>query len=150
MIPPIVKVWNRHTFEKQDISEQFQYAVSIQEYDEVPHVVRPDYRGHRLNLYFFDTERTDEPGYPLKSDIDQLMCFSEKWVRKAHEDPFSARLVIHCFAGVSRSAACAMLPLCLYYDDYQAASEHLYNRYPYVMPNTLILKMIKELRGYSY
>jgi predicted protein tyrosine phosphatase len=150
MMPPIVKVWNRHTFEKQDISEQFQYAVSIQEYDEIPNVVRPDYRGQRLNLYFFDTERTEEPGYPQKSDIDQLMRFSEKWVGLARDDPFSARLVIHCFAGVSRSAACAMLPLTLYYDDYHMASEHLYDRYPYVFPNTLILKIIKELLGYSY
>lgn len=149
-LPPIVKVWDRHKFESQDISQQFQYAVSIQEYDEVPNVVRPDYRGHRLNLYFFDTALADGLGSPMQSDIDQLMCFSEKWARNAREDPFSARLVIHCFAGISRSAACAMLPLCLYYNDYQEASEYLYDRFPYVLPNTLILKIIKELLGYSY
>jgi predicted protein tyrosine phosphatase len=147
---PFVEVWSRQLFEKKDISNQFQYAVSIQEFDECPNVVRPDYKGDRLNLYFFDTHLTDRIGHPLESDIDQLMVFSEKWLKVAKEDVFSARLVIHCFAGISRSAACAMLPLCLYYDDYQKASEHLYERFPYVMPNTLILKMIKELLGYTY
>ena len=149
MKPPIVNVWDRQTFEKKDISERFQYAVSIQECDEYPIVLRPDYRGERLNLYFYDVSREVGLGYPSQTDMDQLMVFSEKWLRQAKEDPFSARLVVHCFAGISRSAACAMLPLCLYYQDYQKASEHLYLRYPYVYPNTLILKMIKEMLGYS-
>jgi predicted protein tyrosine phosphatase len=147
---PIIKVWNRGTFEKQDISQMFQYAISIQGPEDRPHVVRPDYVGERLNLYFYDTSLDWCDGCPDRSDVDQLMHFSQKWLQHAKLDPFSARLVVHCFAGISRSAACAMLPLCLYYDDYQLASEYLYEHFPHVFPNTLILKMIKELLGYSY
>jgi len=145
---PIVKVWSRAVFEKQDISQQFQYAISIQEFDQFPEVVRPDYKGKRLNLYFFDSNLEEGWGYPLEYDIDQLYDFSKKWVEEAKKDVFSARLVVHCLAGISRSAASAMMPLTLFYDgDYQKASEHLFEYYPYVMPNSLILRLIKNKLG---
>jgi predicted protein tyrosine phosphatase len=145
---PIVKVWSRSIFEKQDISHQFQFAISIQEFDQSPEIVRPDYKGQRLNLYFFDTNVEEGWGYPTKEDIDELYVFSEKWVKEAKKDVFSARLVVHCLAGISRSSACAMMPLTLFYEgDYQKASEHLFDHFPYVMPNTLILKLIKEKLG---
>jgi predicted protein tyrosine phosphatase len=146
---PIVKVWSRAIFLKEDITQQFQFAISIQEWDQSPEIVRPDYKGQRLNLYFFDTNNDQEGwGYPTKEDIDKLYEFSEKWVEVAKKDVFSARLVIHCLAGISRSSACAMMPLTLFYDgDYQKASEHLYEHYSYVMPNSLILKLIKEKLG---
>jgi predicted protein tyrosine phosphatase len=169
---PIVKVWSRAVFSKEDISQQFQFAVSIQEWDEYPEVLRPDYKGQRLNLYFFDTSKAkdwllvdhetkgdivlgrwvpdkvmrevDLPGSPTKEDIDELYNFSIKWVEEAKKDVFSARLVVHCLAGISRSSACAMMPLTLFYGDYQKASEHLFEHYPYVIPNALILKLIKN------
>ena len=56
------------------------YVISICEYDERGKVVlRPDFRGQRLNLYFRDL--TDGVGIATEADIEKTCKFSAKWAR---------------------------------------------------------------------
>jgi predicted protein tyrosine phosphatase len=141
MSKPIVTVWNRPDFENNDISE-FQFAVSICEHDERNKIVRPDYNGQRLNLWFWD--KIDGDGIATEEDIDKLYEFSKKWLDVTRSDTFLARMIVHCSAGISRSSACAMMPLSLWYGSYQGAAKHLFMQYPYVNPNSHILSLIGE------
>jgi predicted protein tyrosine phosphatase len=80
------------------------YVISICEYDERGKVVlRPDFRGQRLNLYFRDL--TDGVGIATEADIEKTCKFSAKWALAARKDPEKAPLVVHCAAGISRSTA---------------------------------------------
>jgi len=86
------------------------YVISICEYDERGKVVlRPDFCGQRLNLYFRDL--TDGVGIATEADIEKTCKFSAKWALAARKDPEKAPLVVHCAAGISRSTAIAMIPL---------------------------------------
>jgi len=42
-------------------------------------------------------------------------------MKQVLEDPTKANLVVHCFAGVSRSSAMALIPLLLYYSSFRLA-----------------------------
>ena len=80
---------------------QVGYIISICEYDERGKVVlRPDFRGQRLNLYFRDL--TDGVGIATEADIEKTCKFSAKWALAARKDPEKAPLVVHCAAGISR------------------------------------------------
>jgi hypothetical protein len=71
------------------------YVISICEYDERGKVVlRPDFRGQRLNLYFRDL--TDGVGIATEADIEKTCEFSAKWALAARRDPEKAPLVVHC------------------------------------------------------
>ena len=62
------------------------YVISICEYDERGKVVlRPDFRGQRLNLYFRDL--TDGVGIATEADIEKTCKFSAKWALAARKDP---------------------------------------------------------------
>ena len=66
------------------------YVISICEYDERGKVVlRPDFRGQRLNLYFRDL--TDGVGIATEADIEKTCKFSAKWALAARKDPEKAR-----------------------------------------------------------
>jgi TnpA family transposase len=55
------------------------YVIGICEYDERGKVVlRPDFRGQRLNLYFRDL--TDGVGIASEADIEKTCKFSAKWI----------------------------------------------------------------------
>jgi predicted protein tyrosine phosphatase len=70
-------------------------------------MLRPDFRGQRLNLYFDDV--TEGLGAATPADIDALFDFAQEWLSTARSDPATAPLVIHCGAEVSRSAAAGRL-----------------------------------------
>jgi hypothetical protein len=62
------------------------YVISICEYDERGKVVlRPDFRGQRLNLYFQDL--TDGVGIATEADIEKTCKFSAKWALAARKRP---------------------------------------------------------------
>jgi hypothetical protein len=65
------------------------YVISICEYDERGKVVlRPDFRGQRLNLYFRDL--TDGVGIATEADIEKTCKFSAKWALAVRKDPEKA------------------------------------------------------------
>src|SRR5215471_15774146 len=108
---PVVKIYDQSSFERSDLNGEFKFAISIQSKGSSPVVLRPDFRGRRLNLYFDDV--TEGPGAATPADIDALFDFAQQWLSTARSDPATASVVIHCGAGVSRSAAAALMLLSL-------------------------------------
>jgi predicted protein tyrosine phosphatase len=133
---PVLKIYDQSSFERSDLNGEFQFAISIQGKGSSPVMLRPDFRGRRLNLYFDDV--TEGPGAATPADIDALFDFAQQWLSTARSDPATASLVIHCGAGVSRSAAAALMLLSLYFGAYRPATAHLFRTHPNVAPNSWI------------
>ena len=106
---PVLKICDQPTFETTDLN-RFRFAISIQGKGSYPAVMRPDFQGRRLNLYFDDVLE-GVPGAATATDIDVLFGFAKVWLSVARSDPASASIIIHCAAGISRSAASALFPL---------------------------------------
>jgi len=78
------------------------WIVSIREEEANP-IPRPEFSGNRINLAFYDL--MDGANIATASHIERVYRFSECWAKAAHSDPATANLVVHCFAGISRSSA---------------------------------------------
>ena len=110
--------------------------------------MRPDFEGAWRNLYFDDV--LEGPGAATPSDIAELYTSAKAWVSIAKSDPTSASVVVHCGAGISRSAAVSLMLLTLYFGNYQQAVAHLLRTHSHVVPNATICRLIFEKLGPSY
>jgi predicted protein tyrosine phosphatase len=146
-VHPILKICNQPDFENADLSP-FAFAISIQGKGSRPAVLRPDFQGRRLDLYFDDV--VEGPGAATPADIDALFDFAQAWLTAARSDPASASLLVHCGAGISRSAASTLLPLALYFGNYRAAAVHLFRTHPNVIPNSWVCRLIFAKLGATY
>jgi predicted protein tyrosine phosphatase len=147
-VHPIVKIWDQSSFERADLNREFHFAISIQNKGSDPAVLRPDFQGQRLNLYFNDV--VEGYGESTLADIDALFDFAQRWVSVARSDPASASIVIHCGAGISRSAATGLMLLALYFGNYLAAATHLFRTHPQVSPNALVCRLIFQKLGSDF
>ena len=109
---------------------------------ESPH---PDYTGieNHLKLTFNDIN-ADTPGLisPRIADAKRLVAFIEDWDQK---NP----MLIHCWAGISRSTASAFAALCILrpdVDEMELAQE-LRTASPSATPNRLITAQVDQLLG---
>lgn len=93
-----------------------------------------------LKLNFHDIP-TPEPGHiaPEDEHIDALLSFARAWER-------DAPLLVHCFAGVSRSTAAALIVLSLHNPgNEREAALHLRARAPHAMPNIRMIGIADRL-----
>jgi predicted protein tyrosine phosphatase len=100
-------------------------------------------RGHHLKLYFHDIVQ-DMDGHtpPRAADAERLIAFLEAWNREAP-------MLIHCWAGISRSTAAAYTALCLFRpvaDEEELALE-LRAASPSATPNRLIVSLADAVLG---
>lgn len=135
-----IKIVSRYDFEHMDL-DGYPFAISIREADETE-IPRPSYCGKRLNLSFYDL--TEGPGIATVDDIRAVRRFAEEWVAAVQRGESQAGLVVHCFAGVSRSSAIALVPLLLYYQDGLTAAERLFEVNRWADPNTHVVHLIEE------
>jgi predicted protein tyrosine phosphatase len=145
---PVLKICDQPDFEKADLSA-FAFSISIQNKGSSPAVLRPDFRGRRLNLYFDDVLE-GVPGAATPVDIDALFRLALQWMSVARSNPALASVVIHCGAGISRSAASALMLFTLYFSDYQRAAAHLFRTHRHVVPNSWMCRLISERLGPAY
>jgi predicted protein tyrosine phosphatase len=145
---PVVKICNQTLFETAELNREFAFAISIQNKSSYPVVLRPDFRGQRLDLYFDDV--IEGSGAATPSDIDAMLSFASPWLKCARSDPARASIIIHCGAGISRSAAAALLLLTLYFCNYLAAAAHLFRTHPQVSPNALVSGLIFQKLGSDF
>ena len=139
MNPAPLKIASRAEFERMDI-EDFPFAISIREYD-ATEFARPGYAGGRLTLSFWDL--TGGPGIATVEDIDAVYDFSKAWASAAHADTRNG-LVVHCFAGISRSSAVSLVPLILYYQNVKLAAKRLFEVNRRAIPNTHVMNLIDD------
>jgi predicted protein tyrosine phosphatase len=107
---------------------------------DAPKGIAPD---RHLKLYFHDIVAPME-GHtqPSAADADRLIRFLEEWDR---QDP----MLIHCWAGISRSTAAAYTALCMLRpkaDEEELAFE-LRNASPSATPNKLIVSLADDVLG---
>jgi len=107
---------------------------------ETPSGVHPD-RHLRLGLNdVADSWMSEAP--PHKRHVDSLIAFGRTW-------DAAAPMLIHCWAGVSRSTAAAYIVLC---DRFGADAEHeiaraLRRRAPHAYPNPLMVRLADKALG---
>lgn len=83
----------------------------------------------------------DRDGYPNENHAQAILKFGRQL-------PAGARVLIHCFAGVSRSTAAAYLLICQHmHGDEHAAFELLKEIRPQAQPNRLLVKFGDNLLG---
>jgi predicted protein tyrosine phosphatase len=111
---------------------------------ETPHDPPRGVDGERhLKLYFHDiAQPMDGHTPPSRADAEKMIAFFRAWRREAP-------LLIHCWAGISRSTAAAFTGLCLFRPD--AAEEELAlelrRASPSATPNRLIVSLADEILG---
>jgi len=107
---------------------------------ERPHGVAPD---NHLKLHFHDiVAPIDGHTPPSVKDAERLIGFFESWDRA---DP----MLIHCWAGISRSTAAAYTALCLLRPeaDEEALARELRAASPSATPNKLIVSLADDILG---
>ena len=87
-----------------------------------------------------DAHAGDNP--PAKSHVVELLDFARKW---SAEDP----ILVHCWAGVSRSMAATFIILCdrLGAGSELRAAQTIRDRAPHAYPNALLVQFADELLG---
>lgn len=99
--------------------------------------------GRHLKLYFHDiVQAMDGHTPPSAADAQRLIGFLESWDMA---DP----MLIHCWAGISRSTAAAFTALCMFRpraDEEELALE-LRAASPSATPNRLIVSLADEVLG---
>lgn len=108
--------------------------------DQPPEGIAPE---RHLRLYFHDiVQAMDGHVPPRAADAEKMIRFFEDWDKK---DP----MLIHCWAGISRSTAAAYTALCLFRpqaDEMELAQE-LRTASPSATPNRLIVSLADEVLG---
>jgi predicted protein tyrosine phosphatase len=96
-----------------------------------------------LSLYFHDiVQHMDGHTPPTAADAERMISFLDSWNRKAP-------MLIHCWAGISRSTAAAFVACCMLRP--QAAEEdlafELRRASPSATPNRLIVSLADDILG---
>ena len=108
--------------------------------DQPPQGIAPE---RHLRLYFHDiVQPMDGHVPPRAADAERMIAFFQNWDR---ENP----MLVHCWAGISRSTAAAYTALCLFRpgaDEEELAFE-LRKASPSATPNRLIVSLADEVLG---
>ena len=97
----------------------------------------------KLRLEFWDisSAKRGKMTGPSKKDIEKIIDFSNGILKE--ENP---TVLIHCFAGISRSTAAGLILLTKYYNgDIEKAKKELFKLVPKASPNTRMLKLAGEI-----
>ena len=108
-------------------------------FPDTPESVVPD--GH-LKIMMHDISEP-QPGFvaPERPHMESLLAFAQGWQK-------AGPLVIHCYAGVSRSTAAALIVLCCYNQGRERDAAMLLRQLaPHAYPNQRMIKLADDLLG---
>lgn len=129
--------------QRQINAHQAQHVVSILGPDMQHETFSGVDAGQHLRLTFHDVA-AHVPGLsaPQSQDMNKLLSFLRAWNRKTP-------LVIHCWAGISRSTAAGYIATCLFRprEDEQALAEELREASPSATPNPMLVALADEALG---
>ncbi len=97
--------------------------------------------GNHLKLAFHDIiEARDGLEPPMPAHVEQVIAFARRWPREAP-------LLIHCYAGISRSTAAAFISWCALRPELDEAqlAERLRTASPSATPNALMVSFADRL-----
>lgn len=93
-----------------------------------------------LKMQFDDVILANAAHAPTVEQVDQMLS----WARKI---PANEDLVVHCWAGISRSSAIAIAIHADRYGKIDEAIQHIKHTRPLICPNPVISKYADELLG---
>lgn len=99
--------------------------------------------GNHLHVRVDDiTEPIDGQTHPADEHVAQLIDFVQRW-------PRSAPIVVHCFAGISRSTAAAFVTACVVRPERDEAkiAHEIRRASPTAYPNPLLVSIADRLLG---
>jgi predicted protein tyrosine phosphatase len=117
------------------------HVVSILDADHRPY--RGIARENHLQLTFHDiVEPRDGYVHPQRSDAELLVAFLQRWNKRKP-------LLIHCWAGISRSTASAFTALCMLRpeESEEDLAQELREASPSATPNRLIVQYTDAILG---
>ena len=91
--------------------------------------------------YMGNTNESSE--LPQKSQVERAIVFLREFLAATD----TTGLLIHCFAGVSRSTAMALIACYLMLGDEEKAREKLYSIRPQAIPNSWVIQYADEILG---
>lgn len=126
---------------------QEQYAIthtlSINDFlDQNVYSKSPDVRSAFHHIPIKDFENYDGPGAPDMETIRNIMG----WIRTLQSD---SNVLIHCFAGISRSTSVGLMLIYLITKDIDKSMEILRQIRPIAAPNRLISKLADVYLGHE-
>ncbi len=87
------------------------------------------------------SERIDGAVIPEEEHVQELVTFLQRW-------PGDERLLIHCYGGVSRSMAAALIALTIDLDGREVeAAQMLREAAPHAQPNARIIALADQILG---
>ncbi|MGD8828998.1 MAG: hypothetical protein PVF57_00200 [Pseudomonadales bacterium] len=97
---------------------------------------------HHLRLGVHDiSERLPDQILADHADIERLIAFLQDW------DPGEGALLTHCYAGVSRSTATALIAATIKTGDPVGSARRLRTAAPHAQPNRRIVVLADEILG---
>lgn len=104
----------------------------------------PIQAARKLRLEFFDIACGERDGMngPSRDDVEKLVAFFGEVLQS--ED---ANVLIHCYAGKSRSVAAGLILLAMAHRDGTKAWEELAKLVPEPSPNQRMLRLASEILG---
>lgn len=107
---------------------------------EIPRGVEQE---RHLKLFFHDiVQHMDGHTPPTTADAERMLAFFQSWNREAP-------MLIHCWAGISRSTAAAFTALCMLRPaaDEDELARELRRASPSATPNRLIVSLADDILG---
>jgi predicted protein tyrosine phosphatase len=114
------------------------HLISILDVKDTIPVAKKFNKNNKLTLFFDDTFDKTNLFAPSKQDVIDIL----NWTALLPED---ANLLIHCFAGISRSTAVALAVLVQKYKNVDKAIKQLQIIRPIACPNSIISELADEI-----
>jgi len=125
--------------EAKQICGAFDYIISITD----PNVKLPSLGPNHIHVRFLDAEHPDERTYTaMVAGVTRILS----WVRE-HNLTGKEKILVHCHAGVSRSAAIAWALLVMFGEDYETAYQALHTARPIIWPNLNVVQLADSFLG---
>jgi predicted protein tyrosine phosphatase len=117
--------------------------------EKIPRIIKTSFR-HVLRLKFNDIDKviklngSRKTRIPSKNDVEKAIAFYQKYKEKYE------KLIIHCWSGISRSAAIGIAILYQIYLDEDKVIERLKEIRPQAMPNEIIIQYIDKIYNTNF
>lgn len=140
---PVIHVCPLHAVRGLVTGTGASHLLSVINRETIPMTPSGIAEGRHLKLGFHDIT-TPQPGlvHPRDDHVADILAFAADWDRRAP-------MVVHCWAGISRSTAAAFMTLCALNPQARESeiARRLRDRSPTATPNALMIEIADRMLG---